>query len=289
MRELRTFLVCSLVSLTAAGAHRASEYHRDLPRGGETRAQLHISAGIERVVVAKADSGTLAQLDASFDSDDDLSAQFRAHASGSTAIVDVDLSEADDDAGASRSPRHPPLPESNCWIVGLTGDVPATIDASTSIGSALFDLSGLKIEDFHLETGASSVVLKFNQPNPVAMHELKVETGVGKFRAEGLGNANAASIYIEGGLGHSELDFSGALPASTKAKVEVGVGSVHITVPAGVGVTLHCEDSWVSSVSALGFTQTHDGEYRTENADVAPQKLDLTVEVGMGKVRITRK
>jgi hypothetical protein len=287
----KTIFLASLLASAgialAAGAR--SEYHKEARRADEARVDVTIHAGLDRIAIEKADSGLTASLDASFNSDDDVSADFRVRRSGSEAMVTIDLGESGDEGDEDAPHSSSRTKSGDCWYVGVSPDIPSTINASAGIGSAHFDLTGLQLEEFRLSSGASSTIVRFGEPNRSELRTFKVETGVGKFRGEHLGNGNVSDFVIEGGVGNCAIDFSGAGRAYTRGKISLGVGSVSISIPPAVGVHVRCKDSWLTSCTAIGFTQKGSEEYVTENFDSAPQRIELSIDVGVGKVKLVRQ
>jgi hypothetical protein len=150
---------------------------------------------------------------------------------------------------------------------------------------ATVDLTGLKISQLELSTGASEIELYFDKPNKEVMRKMKIDAGVGELKAVNLGNANCRKINFEGGVGGYELDFGGEWQSDCEAYVELGLGDLTIEVPRAIGVKLIAEKTFLTSLDLEGFI--HKGDiYYSEGYDKAKHRLILKVEAGLGSVSI---
>ncbi|MBI2474511.1 MAG: hypothetical protein HYV68_02305 [Candidatus Taylorbacteria bacterium] len=86
------------------------------------------------------------------------------------------------------------------------------------------------MKDFNLSAGASSVKLRFDEPNTSVIEDMSIEAGLSKFTGEGLGNANFNHFKFEGGVGSYTLDFSGKL--DHEVDVDVADRSLDVTLSA---------------------------------------------------------
>ena len=95
----------------------------------------------------------------------------------------------------------------------------------------------------------------------------------------------ASDITLETGASSSEI-LMPAHAGNTRAKIESGVASVKIRIPDGVGANIHVE-SGLSGLNIDPARFSHEGEYyRSSNYATAENKIDLSIETGVGSVEI---
>jgi hypothetical protein len=104
------------------------------------------------------------------------------------------------------------------------------------------------------------------------------------YPSEKLGNANAETIRVSGGVGELTLDFDGEWKADTSAEVSMGVGSLILQLPRGVGVRLTRRS--VLSAFEPGGLVARDGVFYSDDWDVAPYRLNLHVSSAIGSVDV---
>jgi hypothetical protein len=120
-----------------------------------------------------------------------------------------------------------------------------------------------------------------SQQIPVKLH---FHTGASESILD-LSGLKASELVLETGASSSVV----TLPVNagyTKVKVESGVASVKITIPAGVAANIHIK----SGLSGINIDSTRfvlDGDhYRSADYATAANKIDLEVETGVGSVDI---
>lgn len=168
--------------------------------------------------------------------------------------------------------------------IGLSPAVSTALDLSFGAGEADLRLGGLALEDVSISTGASETRVSFDQPNRVAARRVRLQAGAAELTVTGLGNARAEVIEFEGGVGETTLDFGGSWARGARASVKVGIGSVTLRIPRGLGVRLH-KESFLSSFDTEGFTRRGNYWY-TPNYDRSRVRLDLSVDAAIGSVDV---
>lgn len=175
------------------------------------------------------------------------------------------------------------------WYVDLTDAVPLSLEAELGAGKSSFDLSGLSISNLSISTGASKSSLSFDEKNSVEMEELKIETGVSKFTADNLNNANFKKMSFESGVGSYYLDFGGELNRTVDVNINVGLGAVTIVIPRKIGVKVRYEESWLSNFSIDDdLVRKRKGTYESDNYESAPGRMNIYIEAGLGSVKVRR-
>lgn len=178
--------------------------------------------------------------------------------------------------------------EAGRWYVRFTDAVPISFNVELGLGSGDFDFSGLMVKDFKLSTGASSVRLRFREPNKAVIEKMKIEAGVSKFVGEGLGYANFRRFDFSGGVGSYTLDFTGKLREDVDVNVEVGLGRVRLLIPRDVGVRVEREESWFSKIEVSRDFKEKKGYYISDNYSTASARMNVRVESGIAHVKIRR-
>jgi hypothetical protein len=173
----------------------------------------------------------------------------------------------------------------NWFDIRLNPTVPVDLDLNMGACKANIDLTGLKISQLDLSTGASEIDLYFDKPNEEVMRKMEIEAGVGELKAVNLGNANCRKIYFEGGIGDYDLDFSGEWQSDCAADIDLGLGDLTIKIPRSVGVKLIAEKTFLTSLNLNGFVH-EDDTYYSEGYDEAKYRLILKVEAGLGSISI---
>lgn len=190
-------------------------------------------------------------------------------------LRDLDLGELDEGAGDGR------------LDVGIGRSVPTTLEVRVGAAEAEMELGGLPLTGLSLETGASETTIRFDAPNPVEMDRMEIRSGAAEIELLELANAAAREIRVEGAVGDVTLDFTGAWRRDVEASVKLGLGSLHLRIPADVGVRLR-KSSLLSSFSGFGLERAEDDSYRSENWSEAEHRLELSVDAAFGSIDVDR-
>ena len=175
------------------------------------------------------------------------------------------------------------------WNLGLSDRIPIDLSVELGAGEAVLDLSGLRITRMKLETGASSMRVVVTKKNPVTMRIASISAGVGSIKTEGLGNLNFERMKFEGGLGSYQLDLSGDIRHEASVSAELGMGSLVIVLPKGIGVRMHSGDSFLSSTNYRRFIRLDDDRYETPSYSTAGKKISMKIDSGIGSVSVKWK
>lgn len=168
--------------------------------------------------------------------------------------------------------------------VSLTPSVPMDLDLEFGAGRADVELGGLSLRGLELSTGASETRLSFSRPNRVAARRVRINAGAASVEVVKLGNARAELFEFEGGLGEATLDFTGAWTRSARATIHMGVGSVRLRLPRGLGVRVQ-KDSFLASFDAPGMVKRGDAWF-SRDYDSAAHKLDIAIDAAIGSIDI---
>jgi hypothetical protein len=148
------------------------------------------------------------------------------------------------------------------------------------------DLGGVPIEELSLQQGAGRLRCTFSAPNPVAMSRLDVDAGAVSLELASLANAGFAQMRLEGGAASYDLDFGGTLARDAEVRVNIGMSTVRIAVPAGTAARIVPEPILGALDVGDGFTK-REGAFCTDAAirGVTPV-LTIRANVTLGALRI---
>ncbi|HEX6590234.1 MAG TPA: toast rack family protein [Longimicrobiales bacterium] len=162
--------------------------------------------------------------------------------------------------------------------------VPLDLDFEFGAAMAEIDLGGLSVRSLDIGTGASETRVRFSEPNPIELERIGFDVGAASFTARGLGNANARTIVLNGGVAEMTLDFSGQWRGNTHLEAAFGLGSLTLRVPRDVGVHVH-KETLLASFDAPRMDK--DGnDYYSDNWRTASRRLTVDIDGAFGDISI---
>lgn len=183
--------------------------------------------------------------------------------------------------------------QDNNWEMGLSPDVEWRVDGDIGAAKATIDFGGLALSELKLDVGAADARVDFSEPNKTTLNYFKVSAGACDLKMNDLGNARFDRLEFDGGVGSFRLDFSGNLDYRADARIEVGLGSIHIIIPSDVAVRLETDNGFLSSVkfSKRILKQVREDEdvYETDNFNEAKGRLFIRLDIGLGSADIEFK
>ena len=264
-------------------------YHKEVPKSEEKELKVTLSAGFGDVAVARGTRSAV--LDADIESEKGIDPDnFIEYAiRDRIGYVTINTNAEHGSKQGKRSINFEGF-NSDSWKVRLTDAVPISFDISLGLGKGMFDLTGLRVKDLKISAGASSVWLAFGSPNKTVIEDLTLESGLCKFSAEGLCNANFNHMKFEGGVGSYLLDFGGKLNKEVDVDIEVGLGSLTVRIPESVGARIIYEKSWIAHIDLdPDFSELQQNNYFSSNYRSAAGKMNIKIEAGLGRVKIQRE
>jgi hypothetical protein len=166
----------------------------------------------------------------------------------------------------------------------LGPDVPVELALKFGAAEASLDLGGIAVRSLDVQTGASKTQLAVSAPNTEVCRSARIQVGAARFEATGLGNLNAERLTVQGGVGEVVLDFTGAWAGSMDAHVGMGLGSLTLRLPRGLGVQV-TRAGRLSSFDGQELTRRGD-VYYSENWESAHNRLSMTIDAALGAVRV---
>jgi hypothetical protein len=237
---------------------------------GEQSLSVDVEYGAGRLVLGPGNSGTL------------YSTSVRYDANAFTPVVEYGDNRLKlGVSGSTRRARHVRTGELN---LQLAPDVPLELALKFGAAEANLELGGLRVQRLQVQTGASRTSLSVSTPNPLDCQFAELQLGAAQFEATGLGNLNAANMSVKGGVGEIVLDFTGEWSADMNAKIEMGLGSLTLRMPQGLGVRV-VRSGVLSAFDGQGLVKRGDS-YFSEGWDSSTRKLSVDLSAALGSVRV---
>ena len=162
---------------------------------------------------------------------------------------------------------------------------PFSLTIETGAGDHAFDLGGLPIASFDMKAGAGRYDVDFSAPNPIEMRSMELSTGAGQFGARRLANANFTHLRVGTGIAGCTFDFSGELTRDASVRVDAGLASVDLAVPAATAMCLRSK-GFATSTEVVGPITRERDEYRTAPAVAGGHPL-LSIEASVAFGQLT--
>lgn len=166
----------------------------------------------------------------------------------------------------------------------LSRDVAMDLEMDFGAVKADIDLGGLRLTRLEIATGASQTRLDISEPNTEEMSRASLDVGVAEFTVLHLGNLNARVIEVDAGIGDITLDFTGEWQRDARVSVDMGLGSLELRFPRGLGVRLE-KDTFLTSFDSEGLVKRGDVYYSLDYEE-AEHKITVDVDAAFGSIRI---
>jgi len=165
----------------------------------------------------------------------------------------------------------------------LNPSVPVVLRTKNGVGESRIDLENLRVRELRIENGVGETQVSMLSPNQTTCERVDISNGVGALKMTGLGNLAFRQLRFQGGVGGSELDFSGEWREEGEINIDVGVGGVELTVPRSVGAEVQASKSFLSGVNLPDFEKRGD-TYISNNMERVNKVIRLRVNAGIGGV-----
>jgi hypothetical protein len=166
----------------------------------------------------------------------------------------------------------------------LSNNVVMDLEMEFGAVKAEFDLGGLRLTDLSLATGASQTRIDVSEPNPVEMSLARFEVGAAEFTARRLGNLNARSIRVDAGVGDISLGLAGRWQRDATLSVDMGLGSLELRLPEGLGVKI-VKDTFLASFDSEGLVKRGNAYYSLDYED-ADRRLTIDIDAAFGSIDV---
>ena len=168
--------------------------------------------------------------------------------------------------------------------LALSRDVSMDLNLDFGAVQADIDLGGIPLTRLEINTGASQTQIDISEPNSEAMSRASMDIGAAEFTVRNLGNLNTEVIEIDAGIGEIDLDFTGHWRQNARVSVDMGLGSLVLRFPRGLGVRL-VKDTFLTSLDSEGLVKRGDAYYSLDYDD-AEYQITVDVDAAFGSIRV---
>lgn len=270
------FLAAALIPAFGEGEAQAQSWRTvsmSRQMAGEETIDVAVKYGAGRLRVRPATDGSLYRMQLTYDED---AFEPLAEYERGRLRLGVESHGKDIHVGKDRSGGEMEL--------DLATGVPMDLQLDFGAVRADVDLGGLALTDLHLRTGASESRVDVSSPNPAALERAKLEVGAADFVARRLGNLNASVIEVSAGIGEVSLELTGEWQRDTHVHVKMGLGSLELVFPRGVGVKL-VKQTFLTSLDSEGLVKRGDAYYSTD-WDSAERHITVDVDAAFGSIKV---
>ena len=265
-----------MISCALAGGYKTLE--KRIPLGNEKSLEVSMDMGLAEIAITPGNGKYIMQAVAVYD--DDYIKQKIDFTPGKNAILEIESKKRKGNIEHWDNIK-------NEWELSFTTELPMELNLDLGLGECTMDLTEIQLYGIDFDIGLSELYLEFNKPNKETIKRMRIESGLGELTIVGLLNANFREFDFSGGLGSSELHFTGKNNQPCEASVEVGLGSVEIFLERGLPVKIYSESSFLSSVDIEGMKKIRKGVHVSRDWDEdAPDRLILNLEVGLGSITV---
>ncbi len=126
--------------------------------------------------------------------------------------------------------------------------------------------------------------LRVNDATPL---ELKVDVGAGRGEFH-LANVDLTELELNIGAGQADVDLTGERAKDLRATIQGGVGQAVVRLPRNIGViaTVH---GGLGSIDVHGLKKEDNGNYVNAAYGKSPNTIHLTVEGGIGQIKLDQE
>ena len=160
------------------------------------------------------------------------------------------------------------------------------LSVDVGAGEDVFDFGGVPLKRLTLTNGAGKVTVGFSQPNPVQMEMLHLSVGAGALEAEGLANAGAGKILVEGGAAGVKLDFGGTFAGECHARISTALAGVDVCIPASVAAEVRSSSVLGGADVDAGFTRRGESYCTRPVTEGASPVLFINNTTAFGGIRL---
>ncbi len=168
--------------------------------------------------------------------------------------------------------------------LALSRDVAMDLNMDFGAVRAEIELGGIRLTRLEINTGASQTVIDISEPNPETMSRVSIDVGAADFTVLNLGNLNTERIEIDAGIGDIELGFTGDWRQNARVSVDMGLGSLLLRFPRGLGVRL-VKDTFLTSLDSQGLVKDGDTYYSLDYDD-AEYQITVDIDAAFGSIRV---
>jgi hypothetical protein len=164
---------------------------------------------------------------------------------------------------------------------------PFELEINAGANDMTFDLGGLPLSRLTVKAGAGRFDIDFSAPNPVEMSVLELSAGAGAFTGRHLANARFVAMRSSGGVSACTLDFGGELTRDATVRIDSGLGSVDVVVPATTATRVRSKSFAAGVRTQGGFSRDADVYVTPAGRRGARPVLEIEATVAFGALNLT--
>lgn len=126
--------------------------------------------------------------------------------------------------------------EVNHVRITLPRGVPFVLEGDVNVGVSRWELGGLWLLGANLQAGTGEHTLGFAEPTTEPIERFELDSRMGTFVIERLGNASPAKVMIRGSMGEMNLDLRGPWRNDTEVVGRWRMGAFSVRVPQDVRI-----------------------------------------------------
>jgi hypothetical protein len=273
---VRKVLSITAVAAVALPALASGQSWRDVTMSrqlqGDDAVRVNVEYGAGRLTVGAIDEGLLYRMNLRYDED---AFEPVAELDGDRLRLGVESARRNVKTRGRQSGR---------LDLELARGVPMDLDLEFGAVRADIDLGGLTLTGLDLSTGASQSIVDVSEPNRGSMSTASFEVGAAEFTARHLGNLNAERIDVDAGVGSLMLWLTGEWERDAQVSIDMGLGSLELMVPEGLGVRLR-KDSFLTALDSEGLVKRGD-VYESLDYDDADRRVTIDLDAAFGSVKV---
>lgn len=273
---VRKVLSITAVAAVALPALASGQSWRDVTMSrqlqGDDAVRVNVEYGAGRLTVGAIDEGLLYRMNLRYDED---AFEPVAELDGDRLRLGVESVRRNVKTRGRQSGR---------LDLELARGVPMDLDLEFGAVRADIDLGGLVLTGLDLSTGASQSIVDVSEPNRGSMSTASFEVGAAEFTARHLGNLNAERIDVDAGVGSLMLWLTGEWERDAQVSIDMGLGSLELMVPEGLGVRLR-KDSFLTALDSEGLVKRGD-VYESLDYDDADRRVTIDLDAAFGSVKV---
>ena len=249
MYKALIFLTFSSLLVTSCGIAefegQTTSLHKSVPAAGEELLEVDIDVPVGKLEIEAGTSTDLYEFDLDYN-ERAFTPEVNFQKRGTTGVLTFRL---------NGEGRHVRRMGKNRLNLRLNPDVPIVLKTKNGVGESEIDLGGMQIRELNLENGVGETNISMLTPNKISCDRVEIRNGVGSLKMMGLGNLACKQLRFQGGVGGSELDFSGDWREEGDISIQVGVGGVELRVPRSVGAEVTANKSFHVGCRSAGIRE----------------------------------
>lgn len=258
------------------------ELVKEIPFNGEKELSLEIEFPAGNFIISRHNGPDLVSLKCRYDSPDtEPVISYDQRGTVGILVLETKIDHVD------RKGIHVTDSDDNEWIIEISDKVILEMDAEIGFADAELDFTGIPLKRLSIEIGAGVIETMFDDLNPERC-EIEISCGAAKFKGHDLGNANFESFSFDGGVGTSNLEFTGLQDGEAEVDLNFGVASNNIIVSDRFDVKVRKSDSFLAPMKMRRFEE-RDGYHFSPDYGKNSARLDMDINLGVGHTSLKMK